>query len=73
MGPAMEPCAMSDTTLLTIKDICGSAQISRSFLNKLIKAGQGPPVVKLGRRVLVRETDLAAWIRDRLCHSSPKK
>jgi excisionase family DNA binding protein len=39
--------------------------VSRRHLATLIKRGDGPPIVRLGRRIVVRRTALASWLAAR--------
>ncbi len=56
--------------ILTKDEAAGRARISRRYLDKRIKAGDGPEVLHIGRRTLVRSDALQAWL-ERLSASSP--
>lgn len=45
----------------TIPDFCTAHNISRTHLYELIKAGKGPRLMKLGRRVLISAEAAAEW------------
>jgi excisionase family DNA binding protein len=53
--------------LLTTKEICGLLRCSLPTVKRLLKRGE-LPVVRVGRRVLVREEAVDAWI---LAHETP--
>ncbi len=48
--------------VLTKDEVASRARISRRFLDKRIKAGEGPDVLHIGRRALVRSDALQAWL-----------
>ena len=52
--------------LLNTADIARRCAVSKTWLEKLRVEGGGPPFVKLGRRVLYRESDVNHWIDARL-------
>jgi len=56
--------------VLTKDEAAARVRITRRFLNKRIKAGEGPDVLHIGRRVLVRSDALQAWL-ERLSASGP--
>lgn len=45
----------------TFPGFCSDHHISRSFLYKLIKEGQGPRLMKIGRRTLISTEAAADW------------
>lgn len=45
----------------TIPQFCGAHNISRAHLYDLIKAGNGPRVMKVGRRTLISAEAAADW------------
>jgi predicted DNA-binding transcriptional regulator AlpA len=46
----------------SVEQFCEShGNISRSFFYKLLAAGQGPRLMKVGRRVLISEEAAADW------------
>ena len=48
--------------MFTRKEAAEQARISPRFLDMQIKAGCGPDVTRIGRRVLVRADKFADWI-----------
>jgi excisionase family DNA binding protein len=54
-----------DEALLTLPEVADRLKISRRHLAKVMSEGDGPPVVRIGRRALVRPAALAAWIATR--------
>lgn len=48
--------------LQTIDAACRQIGISRSLWYELQRQGEGPRLVRIGRRVLVRQIDLDDWI-----------
>ncbi len=48
--------------LLTANEVAKQARISRRTLDKRIKAGTGPAVLRMGCKVLVRSDALEAWL-----------
>ena len=53
--------------LLTTKEICGLLRCSVPTVKRLLKRGE-LPIVRVGRRVLVRREAVDAWI---LAHETP--
>jgi excisionase family DNA binding protein len=51
---------------LTVKEAAERLGLSTNTLNRWRGTGEGPAFLKLGRRVLYREEDLAAWEQSRL-------
>lgn len=51
-----------DFEVLTKDEAASRARITRRFLDKRIKAGEGPDVLHIGRRALVRSDALQAWL-----------
>jgi hypothetical protein len=47
----------------TIAEFCQTHRISRTHLHNLMKAGQGPRIMKLGRRVLISLEAAIEWRR----------
>lgn len=47
--------------VMSIDQFCQAHEISRQFFNKLNKAGSGPAIIKVGRRVLISIEAAAAW------------
>ena len=58
--------------VFTRKEAAEQARISPRFLDKQIKAGCGPDVIRIGRRVLVRSDAFQAWL-DGLTAQSRRK
>ena len=47
----------------TISEFCSSHRISKAHLYNLLKRGQGPAVMKVGKRSLISHEAAAAWRR----------
>jgi len=56
--------------LLTPQDAAEFLALSKSWLAKLRLTGDGPPYVKLGRRVRYRFSDLEAWLHGQVRRST---
>jgi len=57
--PAGEPL------LMTLHDVAADLRLSPRGLRKLLSSGRfGPDLIRLGRAVCVRRSDLLAWIAD---------
>ena len=52
---------MPDDLLMTEREAARECKVSVRHLQNLRKAGQGPAVVRLGRRVMIRRAALVAW------------
>lgn len=50
-----------ETAMFDIPTFCKSFKISRALLNKLIKEGKGPQVIKVGRRTLISAKAAKEW------------
>ena len=48
----------------SIREFCEFHRISTSMFKKLRREGLAPPVVHLGRRVLIRKAAADKWIRN---------
>lgn len=48
-------------TLLSVREFCESANISKSTFYNLVNAGEGPAVVRIGRKTLVSEPSARNW------------
>lgn len=48
---------------LTIAQFCDAHHISRTHLHNMCKAGKGPRIFRLGRRVLISAEAAADWRR----------
>jgi len=46
----------------SVTSFCEAHTISRALLYKLWKEGKGPHFAKVGRRVLISQTDATAWL-----------
>jgi hypothetical protein len=47
----------------SIAEFCSTHRISRAHLYNLLKRGQGPTVMKVGKRTLISHEAAAAWRR----------
>jgi predicted DNA-binding transcriptional regulator AlpA len=52
-------------TLLPVPSVLKEVPISRAFFYKLVKAGEGPVLTRLGDRVFVSRENLADWLTKR--------
>ena len=52
-------------SLLTPAEVGGLLRTSRKAVYAMIERGQCPGVVRIGRRVLIREADLLDWLRQK--------
>jgi excisionase family DNA binding protein len=59
-----------DERLLTRNEVCEQLRCSMPTLDRMIKRGE-LPVVRVGRRVLLRESTVNEWIRSHE-HGPPK-
>jgi hypothetical protein len=50
---------------LTQDEAADELKICERTLDRWRRLGEGPPITKLGRRVLYRRSSLQAWIRTR--------
>ena len=57
-------------TLLTQREAASALRLSERTLERSRVNGSGPVFVKLGRRVLYRQTDLDEWIASRVVSST---
>lgn len=66
--------ATTSTHYYTVKGFCAAFCISRSFFYKLLAAGEGPPIFKLGSKTLVpiEEAERWAWQRGCIVHPRPQ-
>jgi hypothetical protein len=53
------------SVLLTVPEVLREARISRAFFYKLVKAGKGPILTKLGDRTLISTENLTDWLAQR--------
>jgi hypothetical protein len=49
----------------TIAEFCDAFRISRTFLYELNKRGEGPRLMRVGRRCLISAQAAADWSRER--------
>jgi len=47
--------------VLNIPEFCAAHRISRTYLYQLLKAGRGPRVMRMGKRVLITVEAAADW------------
>jgi len=45
----------------SVPEFCAANRISRAFFYKLLKTGQGPSIMKVGRRTLISLESAIAW------------
>jgi excisionase family DNA binding protein len=50
---------------ITISEAADAIRVSRRHLQTLLKKGDGPPVVRLGRRMIIRSEALRQWLAER--------
>jgi excisionase family DNA binding protein len=55
----------TDTEGLTISAAAAIIGVSKRHLEKLIARGEGPPVVRLGRRAIIRRGTVSRWLAER--------
>jgi predicted DNA-binding transcriptional regulator AlpA len=51
----------NETSATTVEEFCHAHRISRATFYNLLKAGQGPSIMKIGSRTLVSNEAAAAW------------
>jgi hypothetical protein len=56
-----EPIQVTDPPVYSIAEFCETHRIARSFLYVLLREGQGPRVMKLGRRTFITREAAAEW------------
>jgi excisionase family DNA binding protein len=61
----------SESALLTVSEVAEVLRTSRKAIYAMIERGQLPGVRRIGRRILIRRTDLLHWL-DHNCASSLK-
>jgi len=57
--------------LFDIRTFCKSNKISRALFYQLQKAGQGPRIMKVGRRTLITPEAVADWRKQMEQQSTP--
>ncbi|AYJ33224.1 DNA-binding protein [Corynebacterium xerosis] len=60
----IQPTTVSLPTLLTAAETAQYLRISEGTLRNWRAEGRGPAPLHMGRRVVYRATDVAAWIDD---------
>jgi excisionase family DNA binding protein len=50
---------------LTISEAADAIRVSRRHLQNLCQKGEGPPVIRLGRRRIIRREALNQWLAAR--------
>ncbi len=50
---------------LTIPEAAAALRVSRRHLQNLFRRGDGPPVIRLGRRRIIRREALDRWLAGR--------
>ena len=54
---------MSDSILLTVREVCELLRISRTSIHRMVKAGTFPPPVHVGRSPRWRRDVVEDWSR----------
>ena len=49
----------------TINEFCARVRISRRTFYTLLERGEAPPIIRIGRRRLIRRATAEAWLRAR--------
>jgi predicted DNA-binding transcriptional regulator AlpA len=57
--------ALAERRALTIKQFCAAYAISRAFFYKLLRAGEGPRIAKIGSKTLISDEAATEWLRRR--------
>lgn len=52
-----------DKQVLSVAEFCDAYGIQRTFLYKLLKAGKGPRIMKVGRRTYISREAADEWRR----------
>ena len=60
---------VKDPPAYSVSEFCAAHRIARGTFYKLLKAGEGPQIVKVGRRTLIPGEAAFAW-RQKLLASS---
>ena len=61
---------LPQNTNLTVGDTAEMLNVSQSWLNKSRLEGNGPPFLKIGRRVLYHLQDVISWLETRKFNST---
>ena len=64
---------MATPQLLTKREASSRARLCVDTLNKLIRSGEGPAVTMLGGKVLIDETELGNWMKERTGRFQPRR
>ncbi len=54
-----------DAGALTLPEVAAALRVSRRHLQSLLAKGEGPPVIRLGRRRIIRREALDRWLAKR--------
>jgi len=54
----------ADSGAYSVDGFCNDHEISRAFFYQLVKCGQGPRLMKVGRRTLISKESAVDWRRD---------
>ena len=57
----------------TVDEFCQAHRIGRAFFYELLKRGDAPACIKLGRRRLISKEAAAKWRRQRERKASPRR
>ena len=52
-------------TLLTVQDVAALLRTTKPAIYTMVERYQLPGIVRIGRRVLIREADLIEWLRQK--------
>jgi len=61
---------VNDPPAYSVHEFCTAHRIARGTFYKLLKAGEGPQIIKVGRRTLIPGEAASAW-RQKLLARSP--
>lgn len=53
----------STETALSLNEAAKAAGISRKTLSRRIKDGSGPAIIRIGRRVVIRQSSFDQWLQ----------
>jgi len=68
-NPNLAPALERDVRLLTVDEVADRLRTSRKAIYTMLERGQLPGVVRIGRRVLVRDDLLLEWVRQKTAPS----
>jgi excisionase family DNA binding protein len=63
MGAAMKTSGAP--VLLTVEEVAAVLRTTRKAIYAMAERGLMPGIVRIGRRVLIREADLVEWLRQK--------